>query len=365
MIGARLSLFLLAGYVCVVAYLMLCIPGIEAYNGLNREWKKRGLHSRIRLRRCEDLSATRSREERFNQPAFKIEAPAASMTMRFPEELRFDRPFANTFPNLLYFARATNEQWYTPSHYHDHYEICYVAQGKGWFSQEGARFDVGAGDLFVTKPGEGHCGAAEAGQPYTLYAFAFTFERMRDIESAFYQLNLFGSAHDDDGLTAGYWDAILEETDGKRAFAHRRVEGLVMELLVQIVRIYQNRTVSRPVERTVLAPAIRHVLEIVHADNAYLNRIRQLADMVGLSRAQLDREFKRFMGTSLGEYIRTLCLDRAKSLLRQKDDSITEIAQEMGFASIHAFSVFFKRRSGMSPQEYRNAIVSGRDEENR
>jgi transcriptional regulator GlxA family with amidase domain len=46
-------------------------------------------------------------------------------------------------------------------------------------------------------------------------------------------------------------------------------------------------------------------------------------------------------------------IERAKTLLRRSEKSITEIAYETGFGSIHYFSRYFKESVGITPNEYR------------
>ena len=46
-------------------------------------------------------------------------------------------------------------------------------------------------------------------------------------------------------------------------------------------------------------------------------------------------------------------MERAKSLLMNKDLSITEIANILSYKDINYFSGLFKKQVGMSPQKYR------------
>lgn len=45
-----------------------------------------------------------------------------------------------------------------------------------------------------------------------------------------------------------------------------------------------------------------------------------------------------------------------KSLLRNADLEIKEVARKAGFASQSSFSRFFRQQTGMSPSEYRRTI---------
>ena len=53
------------------------------------------------------------------------------------------------------------------------------------------------------------------------------------------------------------------------------------------------------------------------------------------------------------QYVSWLRIERAKVLLLTTDMSITDIANEVGFGSIHYFSRFFKEKENITPNEFR------------
>lgn len=78
----------------------------------------------------------------------------------------------------------------------------------------------------------------------------------------------------------------------------------------------------------------------------------QLADEVGLSRAQLHRKMKELTGLSTSEFIRNLRLEQAARLLREKKANITQVAYSVGFNNQTHFSSVFRKHFGVSPSEY-------------
>ena len=54
-------------------------------------------------------------------------------------------------------------------------------------------------------------------------------------------------------------------------------------------------------------------------------------------------------------------INYAKQMLRQGELNITEIAEQLGYDSIHHFSKQFKSITGMSPREYAKSIKSRLD----
>ncbi|RED54166.1 GlxA family transcriptional regulator [Aestuariispira insulae] len=79
----------------------------------------------------------------------------------------------------------------------------------------------------------------------------------------------------------------------------------------------------------------------------------ELANMVGSSRRQLERLFRRFLGKSPMAYRQELRLWRARDLVMGTGMTITEVAFASGFSSNSHFSARFKMQFGMSPREAR------------
>jgi AraC-like DNA-binding protein len=83
--------------------------------------------------------------------------------------------------------------------------------------------------------------------------------------------------------------------------------------------------------------------------------VDDLARAAGLSRAHFSREFRRAYGESPYAYLLTRRLERAATLLRNTDRSVTEICYAVGLTSLGSFTSTFSRTYGMSPTAYREA----------
>lgn len=81
--------------------------------------------------------------------------------------------------------------------------------------------------------------------------------------------------------------------------------------------------------------------------------LQTLADLVHLDPSYFIRLFKEQAGVTPYKYLQQLRLNAAKSLLLHTKLPITEVAEQVGFPSIHYFSRRFKEVHGVSPSEYR------------
>ncbi len=113
-----------------------------------------------------------------------------------------------------------------------------------------------------------------------------------------------------------------------------------------------------PGPREVVAPSaddrfLRRALEImeVHMGNAAFD-VETFSREAGLSRAHLHRKLTALAGMAPNEFIRTMRLKRAASLLEQHSGNVSEIAYQVGFSTLNYFTKCFRRQYGQTPSEY-------------
>jgi len=89
--------------------------------------------------------------------------------------------------------------------------------------------------------------------------------------------------------------------------------------------------------------------------------VESLADQVRLSPNHLRLIFKNHFGKSLSEYITDIRFEHAKRLLRETDKRIKDIAEEVGFANTGYFYTNFKKYTGVSAAQFREACKAEPD----
>jgi transcriptional regulator GlxA family with amidase domain len=73
---------------------------------------------------------------------------------------------------------------------------------------------------------------------------------------------------------------------------------------------------------------------------------------MAMSRVQLHRKLTALVEQSASEFIRTIRLNRAAILLKEKSGNIAEIAYDVGFNNPSYFSECFRKQFGKLPSEY-------------
>lgn len=72
-----------------------------------------------------------------------------------------------------------------------------------------------------------------------------------------------------------------------------------------------------------------------------------------MNSSYLSRIFKKETGMSFVEYLTSLRIEKAKTLLKDSDLKIYEIAEKIGISNSNYFGILFKKKVGCSPLEYR------------
>ena len=84
-----------------------------------------------------------------------------------------------------------------------------------------------------------------------------------------------------------------------------------------------------------------------------LPTVKYCADKLHLSPNYLGDLVKKETGKSAQEHVQFRLIEVAKEKMFEKDKSISQIAYELGFEYPQYFSRLFKKRTGVTPNEYR------------
>ncbi|WP_326610305.1 AraC family transcriptional regulator [Streptomyces scopuliridis] len=95
-------------------------------------------------------------------------------------------------------------------------------------------------------------------------------------------------------------------------------------------------------------------------DRAYAQPldVPALARIAHVSEAHFARTFRATFGETPHRYLQRRRVERAMSLLRETDRSVTDICFQVGFGSPGTFSRTFRAIVGRSPREYRKEATA-------
>lgn len=262
-----------------------------------------------------------------------------------------------------------------PPHYHNRAEIMYVL--KGWCDIHLYEYQLEAGTqkMLIKRRWTEHLGPGE---------FIFLEQgvlHQLEIHETSYMLNVeFRCVAEEGGLmtvrrlaeNSPNLKAVLER--GQKIIRGRDESGsMVRPLSDAIVQYSQNGPKDNALMDALMAELLlrfaanvrdnafkANVLSYVRRAMEYIQshlcediRVADVAGVVGIAPAHLQRVFKQAVGMTIVECVNQLRIEQSKRMLIYTDDSVLDIAMASGFNSRQHFFRVFNTLTGISPQQYR------------
>ncbi|GAA0963892.1 AraC family transcriptional regulator [Frigoribacterium faeni] len=135
------------------------------------------------------------------------------------------------------------------------------------------------------------------------------------------------------------------------------LDRLVDVLLIEILRTWlaSSPTIDASWWGVLRDPLLLRAVTRIHEAPGHPWTTEALAREVATSKQTLVRRFSAFAGTTPGAYLTRWRMDLAAHRLRDTDDTLDEIAADVGYTSVYAFSRAFSRERSLPPGRYRTA----------
>jgi AraC family transcriptional regulator len=128
------------------------------------------------------------------------------------------------------------------------------------------------------------------------------------------------------------------------------MEGLACELVTELFRA------RVAVEGPQAPPWLDRLYELLRNNFIDPPRLSQLSAEAGVHQVHVARQFRKYYGLTIGEFVRQTRVEFARNRLRNSDTPIVEIALEAGFAHQSHFTTVFKKLMGVTPRQYCAAV---------
>ena len=128
---------------------------------------------------------------------------------------------------------------------------------------------------------------------------------------------------------------------------------IVSDLITNLITQFLIANSSEKLGLGFMPDYIRQALKIIENESTQKLSVESIAAQCGISKYHFSREFKRYMGTTLHEYVTLTRLSHAKDLLKYTGKSIEQISFESGFNQVSHFIQIFKTHEKCTPLQYR------------
>ncbi len=151
--------------------------------------------------------------------------------------------------------------------------------------------------------------------------------------------------------------AIKAELEIDGSYNRLYAESMMNALAVHILHRYSSQKSSQKLEISTYPDGLpKHKLQkTIDFIQAHLSEdisLETMATEADISQYYFARLFKQSTGYSPYQYLIKCRIERAKQLMMFRQESITDIAVQVGFSSQSQFGRHFKRLTGMTPKQF-------------
>lgn len=252
-----------------------------------------------------------------------------------------------------------HQNWENDYHNHSFFQLIAIRSGFGRVMLEDKEYAIARGKIFLIEPQKTHAVFCDPGSSAPLKMLDIKFSVADRV--LFADLLAVGECFtlEDFSWFGAMFEKILRESEEKAPHYYAMISNYLESMLIQIIR---ERLSMRPVEDTGL-PAkaqesirgvnIASLMRYIQFNYSKIISLDDLSALAQVNKTTLIQIFKELHGTTPIRYINRIRMQKAKELLVNTDLGVGEIAELIGFQSIHYFSRYFRQKEGCSPIEYR------------
>jgi AraC-like DNA-binding protein len=145
---------------------------------------------------------------------------------------------------------------------------------------------------------------------------------------------------------------VREESRERRPAREVILAHLLEVLLIEALRSTAGTAASPGLLRGLADERLAVAIRGMHESPTRAWTVAQLAKEAALSRSAFFERFSRAVGVAPIEYLLGWRMALAKDLLRRKEVTVAEVAEQVGYSSASTFSVAFTRHVGLPPTHY-------------
>ncbi|VGO14253.1 Melibiose operon regulatory protein [Pontiella desulfatans] len=250
-------------------------------------------------------------------------------------------------------------------------EITYIERGLMEWMVEGELEKVKSGSIYFTLPWQVH-GSVNPKEPdNTIWHVLFHLEKDYPTPHTHFQFpKSFGFSKEEMEILSqtfagtrqhcfpatpamrSLMPTLIGELQSTHALRDAHTKTLIRAILVELKRIISGEVVDTG-QNTYSEQRVQALIASLPSSCDQQWTLAEMAEHCGIQRTQLNKVFQKLTGSTPMEYLFRIRMERAKTLLRETDIKIIDIAFECGYGTSQYFANTFKQAIGATPSEYR------------
>lgn len=254
---------------------------------------------------------------------------------------------------------------------HNFWELLYVDRGQIDVIAGDQGYRLKQGDIIFHKPNEFHAlmGVENVSSNAIIISFVCRSKAINFFENKIFQLSeeekkliaiILEEAYHTYKQPLGFL-AVKNKLESPTRFGSEQLMYSILETL--LIQLQREKVHQLSVERVSIKTLSKIESEMIKAVIQYMEEhlsdkmvFESICKNFYISQTKMKITFKNMTGKSVMRYFSDLKMEKSKELIRSGTMNFTEIANSLGYNSIHYFSKSFKEHYGMSPTEYMKSI---------
>lgn len=273
--------------------------------------------------------------------------------------------------SLFYFEYA--KDFVFPGESHDFWEFLYVDKGQAEVMADTEGYQLEQGEIIFHKPNEFHSVWANGKIAPNLIVVSFV---CNSPAMKFFENKILKAGEQEKTILANLikertlcfdkrLNEFITEKDKRpdEVFGAQQLIKIYLEML--LITFIRNNTAVQNQDRVSFLTRRRVEDDLVNRIICFMKEnidknlsIDDFCEEFGLSRTRIKDLFREKLNTGIIQYFRHLKIEKAKELIREENYNFSEIADKLGFSSVHYFSNVFKKITDMTPSEYAISVKS-------
>lgn len=239
-------------------------------------------------------------------------------------------------------------QYFTERKEYNSFLLLYTLKGIGQIKYRGKALTVSRGDIFLID-----CNEYQYYNSDPKELWEFTYIHFNGSESKYYfdriiENGTLAAKLPPDSIIPSNIDRIIDMCMNRNSDLDIRTSCFIVEILTELLLC----SISHPY-RDNMPSYLLEALKIVELTYNKKLSLDDIAKQVNVNKFHLTRQFKKYLGQSLYEYILNFRFTKSKELLKTTQLSIAEISEKVGFESVSHFVKIFKQNESTTPLRFR------------
>ena len=236
------------------------------------------------------------------------------------------------------------------------FQIIYIASGKAHFYFHGVEQIVTAGNMVIYRPKEEQRYYYYGVDRTEVYWVHFTGG---NVTNTLRKYGIADNMHVIHTGTSLEYKHIFEQMIQELKHCKDDYEELLVNYLQHLLILIHRSIISKPRGKNpLLMNEMDNAVRYFHENYNKPICIEEYAARQHMSVSWFIRNFKEYTEATPAQYLLSLRISNAQTLLETTNYNVTEIAEIVGYDNPLYFSRIFKKQSGMSPSEFRKHLLS-------